>query len=90
MRCESLTFSRVKHHHFVRTIMAENRGPIFLDAGIEPHELVLASSFYFPVVFSIEELELILECLGWCLASNKDDTEGALSTEADILRTPVV
>lgn len=70
--------------------MTEDRGPVFLDAGIEPHELVLASSLYLPVVFSIEELELILEGLGWCLAGDKDDAQGALSAEADILRTPVV
>lgn len=70
--------------------MAEDRGPLFFDAGVEPHELVLASPFYFSVVFCIEELELILEGFGGCLASDEDDTEGALSAEADILGTSVV
>ena len=90
MRCESLTFSRVKNHYFVSPFIAKNLCPSFFNTGIEPHKLVLASSFNFSIVFCVKKLKFILECLCWCLISDKDDTKCTLSTETDILGASVV
>lgn len=94
---EALSFTGIKNHHSIATIVLEEAAPSLFYVTVEPHKLKFGSPIDFPeisckvpVVLSVQCLEEVFDVWLWFFLGDKDHTKGVFGVETDILAALVV